>query len=189
MLPTRAFYFLRHGETQFNHERRFQGHVDVPLNDTGLSQAGDAAKVLSACDFTRIVSSPARRVLQTATPVSEQCGVPIHVEDELMEFFVGSLEGKCIATTLEAHGLKAGDSFLSILPNDADHWHEFAPRVCAAVRRWTDRYADETLLIASHGLVFHALANALVEEQQFSLNAVPYHFTPDGEGWRINAIE
>ena len=38
-IPKRSFYFLRHGQTDWNAEGRFQGHADVPLNEVGLAQA------------------------------------------------------------------------------------------------------------------------------------------------------
>ncbi len=188
LLPSKAFYFLRHGETQYNLERRFQGTIDVPLNANGVVQAQQAARILAAESFTRIVSSPANRVLKTASFTAEETGAPMHIDTDLMEFNVGSFEGRDIAETKAAHGLDEGDSFMSILPHDAENWHEFVPRICAAVKRWTDRHADETLLIAAHGLVFRALTVSLIGERLASLNAEPYHFQPQREGWIVRRL-
>ena len=158
-----------------NLERRFQGSIDVPLNDAGMAQAKEAARVLSAYKISRIISSPASRVLQTASFIAS-IETTVHVEKDLMELHVGSFEGRCIETIRKEHGLGEHESFLSILPEDADKWHEFVPRVCAAVQRWTDRHASDTLLIAAHGLVFSALAITLTGKRQLSGKAVPYHF-------------
>ena len=187
-LPTRAFYFLRHGETQYNAEKRFQGHIDVPLNENGTVQARQAARVLYRQRFSRIITSPARRVLDTVNPVAEACGAEVHVEPDLMEFFVGSLEGKCVASTLAEYGLGLHDSWMQILPDDADRWEEFVPRICAAVAHWTERFANETLLIASHGLVFRALAETLAGVPAMSRNAEPYLFRPSGPDWEIVSL-
>lgn len=187
-LPQRPFFFLRHGETQYNLERRFQGSVDVPLNQTGVNQARRAAELLSGKNFTRIVSSPANRVLKTVSFTAEATGVPIHVDSDLMEFNVGSLEGRDIVETKRAHGLNEHDSFMTILPVDADKWPEFVPRICASVRRWTDKHSDETVLVAAHGLVFRALTIALAGEHLVSQNAEPYFFEPTGSTWRIEKI-
>ena len=138
ILPTQSFYFLRHGETQFNLERKFQGSIDVPLNQTGVNQARAAAEILSRHPFVRIVSSPANRVLKTASFTAETTGIPMHVDTDLLEFNVGSLEGQDIVATKAAHGLGEDDSFMSILPDDADKWHEFVPRVCE-IRQTMDR--------------------------------------------------
>jgi broad specificity phosphatase PhoE len=187
-LPKRAFFFLRHGETVYNREGRFQGRINVPLNSAGVAQAESAASVLAGRHFSRIVSSPAQRVLQTVQPLTQTDAVPLHIEDHLMEFFVGSFEGKLIAEIREEHSLGGSDSWLSILPADAERWHEFESRVCSAVARWTDRHANETLLIASHGLVFHALALALTGKKVYSRNAEPHLFEPVGDGWTIAPI-
>jgi len=188
LLPTRAFYFLRHGQTQLNLERRFQGSIDVPLNENGIAQAREAARILSSHDFSRIISSPASRVTQTASYVAAVSGKQIHIENDLMELNVGSFEGQSISSIMKEHDLGMNDSIISVLPDDADLWHEFVPRVCAAVNRWTDRHAGETLLIAAHGLVFSALCLALNGERQVSRNAVPFHFSPNASGWEIKAI-
>ncbi len=186
--PASSFYFLRHGETDFNLERKFQGSIDVPLNANGVEQARRAAEVLKHHAFTRIVSSPASRVLKTASFIAEATGAPMHIDSDLMELNVGSFEGQCILTTKARHGLGEHDSFLPILPPDADKWEEFVPRIAAAVRRWTDRHADETLLIAAHGLVFRALTLTLVGEEQTSQNAEPFHFQCTGKAWTVHPL-
>jgi broad specificity phosphatase PhoE len=188
LAPVHGFYFVRHGETAFNRQGRFQGRIDVPLNETGIEQARAAARTLTGHRFSRIVSSPAQRVLQTASFIAEASNVPVHVDDDLMEFYVGSFEGQCIAEIRKAYGLAERDSLLSILPTDADKWQDFAPRVCAAVKRWTDQYIEEPVLIAAHGLVFRALCEALTGKHASSPNAHPCHFKPISNGWDIAKI-
>jgi broad specificity phosphatase PhoE len=75
-IPARSFYFLRHGQTAWNVEGRFQGHTDIPLNELGLTQAHDAAKILALCPIDMIVASPLIRARRTAEIVSEQLGNP-----------------------------------------------------------------------------------------------------------------
>jgi probable phosphoglycerate mutase len=188
MAPTRGFYFVRHGETAFNRQGRFQGRIDVPLNEAGIKQARAAARTLSGHRFSRIVSSPAQRVLQTASFIAEASNVPVHVDDNLMEFYVGSFEGQYIAEIRTAYGLDERDSLLSILPADAEKWQDFVPRVCAAVKRWTDQYAEEPVLFAAHGLVFRALCEALTGRHASSLNADPCHFRLISNGWDVANI-
>ena len=59
MIPKRPFYFLRHGQTDWNLEGRYQGHSDIPLNATGIAQAQAAAESLGDVPIGRIVSSSA----------------------------------------------------------------------------------------------------------------------------------
>ena len=77
---------------------------------------------------------------------------------------------------------------MQILPDDADRWEEFVPRICAAVAHWTERFANETLLIASHGLVFRALAETLAGVPAMSRNAEPYLFRPNGPDWEMVSL-
>jgi len=188
-VPEREFIFIRHGETAYNHEGRFQGHIDVPLNSTGLGQAELAADLLADQQISRVVSSPARRVLETVRPFRQAREVPLHIEDDLMEFFVGGFEGRSIASVRRDHGLREGESWLTIMPDDAECWSEFISRVSSAVARWTAKYSGETLLIASHGLVFGALAEALTGTRLSSQNARPHRFRPVGDGWDVSAVE
>jgi broad specificity phosphatase PhoE len=186
--PERAFYFLRHGETPYNSAGVFQGRIDVPLNGNGLRQAEDAARRLSGCGISRIVASPAQRVLQTAAAVAELGTATIDVESDLMEFYVGSFEGKSIAQIRLEHGLGDRDSIFSVLPDDADQWKEFVPRIVGAVKRWTEKYAEDTILIAAHGLVFRSLAMVLTGGELTSRNAEPYLFTPNGGSYIVGKV-
>ena len=188
-LPERSFVFLRHGETAFNKEGRLQGHSNVPLNETGMSQARAAAALLADHAFSRIVASPAIRVQQTLAPLRDQVDVPVHVDEELMEFFVGSFEGRTIASIREEFAVDGWEGWLSIMPDDADKWDEFQLRVCSAVARWTDRHPDETLLFVSHGLVFRALCMGLTGEHRISQNAEPHVFRVVAGGWEVEALQ
>jgi broad specificity phosphatase PhoE len=58
----------------------------------------------------------------------------------------------------------------------------------SAVARWTERHAGETILIASHGLVFRALAESLVGKKLYSRNAEPYYFRPVDDEWVVSAV-
>jgi broad specificity phosphatase PhoE len=188
-LPDRTFYFLRHGETHFNREGRFQGRLDVPLNELGISQARNAARILATESLSRIVCSPANRVIQTASIVAESSGIPLDVEPDLMEFFVGSFEGKRVDTLRRDHGIGPHDSILTILPDDADDWEQFVVTVTAAVTRRLDQHAGESVLIAAHGLVFRALTQALTGTQHVSQNAAPFLCKKDRNSWQILPVE
>src|SRR3954467_15333441 len=92
-IPKTSFYFLRHGQTKWNAEGRFQGHTDIPLNDIGLSQAHAAAAILARCPVDLIVASPLIRARTTAEIVAAQLGKPLFMDDELKERHFGAFEG------------------------------------------------------------------------------------------------
>ncbi len=86
---TRPFYFLRHGETLYNRERRIQGQSDVPLSPLGLEQAEQASLELSGAAIDRIVSSALYRATQTADVVAARLGLAVEREAGLMETHFG----------------------------------------------------------------------------------------------------
>ncbi len=84
---------VRHGETQWNKLGKFQGQVDVALNQRGLAQARDAAKAALTWRPTALYSSPLRRTMQVAEEVSRKVGLPVTEDPRLMELNLGELEG------------------------------------------------------------------------------------------------
>ncbi|MFW5709537.1 MAG: histidine phosphatase family protein [Chloroflexota bacterium] len=89
-------YLIRHGETDWNVERRFQGQRDTDLNTTGITQAHQTAAYLAALKevhFAALYVSPLRRAMQTATPISEALNLPIQAADALKEINCGAWEG------------------------------------------------------------------------------------------------
>jgi broad specificity phosphatase PhoE len=187
-MADRTFLFLRHGETDFNLNRRFQGTIDVPLNANGVAQAQAAAEKLASQGLSRIVASPANRVLKTASFVAERTGVAMYVDTDLMELDVGSFEGQDIMAIKKAHGLGEHDPFLDILPEDAERWDTFSDRVCKSVRRWVARHPDELMLVVAHGLVFRALTIHLAGQQLATGNAVPHIFERSGDDWIVRVL-
>ena len=64
-MPT-TLVLVRHGETDWNRERRFQGHADTPLNDAGRGQARALAALLRSERLSAVYTSPLRRAKETA---------------------------------------------------------------------------------------------------------------------------
>ncbi len=94
MLVERTFYYLRHGETDWNREHRAQGHNDIPLNETGLAQARAAVAGLTRCNIATVCTSPLQRARVTAEIVNETLGRPLVVIDALKECGYGVVEGQ-----------------------------------------------------------------------------------------------
>ena len=91
----RRFLLVRHGETEWNRQTRFQGQIDVPLNDNGRVQAGQAAEFLKDVAIDQAVSSPLLRPKQTAEIILQHHPqVPLELNADLMEISHGLWEGK-----------------------------------------------------------------------------------------------
>ena len=93
MIPARAFWFLRHGETDWNADGRSQGRTDVPLNPTGVAQAASAAQLLRGRGIASIVSSPLSRARDTAEAAGKVLGLPVTLIDDLQEVSFGGARG------------------------------------------------------------------------------------------------
>ena len=84
---------VRHGETDWNAQRRYQGQSDVPLNDAGQRQAAALAQRLEGVDISAIYSSDLRRARQTATAIASLHPLPVRDEPRLKEISFGRWEG------------------------------------------------------------------------------------------------
>lgn len=88
------FFLVRHGETEWNRERRIQGVSDIPLNDTGRAQAAALGDILVGHNFDLIVSSPLSRADETARIIAERLGMPAPITvADLIERNYGEAEG------------------------------------------------------------------------------------------------
>jgi probable phosphoglycerate mutase len=87
----------RHGQTTWNSENRFQGHADVPLNEIGIEQAREAARLLASLTPNAIISSDLSRAQDTALELARLVGVEVRLDPRLRETDVGSWSGNTIA--------------------------------------------------------------------------------------------
>jgi len=101
----RRIFLVRHGETDWNREGRFQGRRDIPLNDLGRGQARSAAGALLRASVDRVVSSPLSRAAGTAEAAASLLGLGIETHPGLIEIDHGLWEGH---TAGEVEGLWPG---------------------------------------------------------------------------------
>jgi len=128
---------VRHGETDWNAERRWQGHADVPLNARGREQARVLAERLATDGrVDAVYSSDLSRARDTAEIVARRFGITVVADPDLREIDVGSREGR----TGETDG-----------PWDGEPQEAHAARVLGAVRRIAERHPGERVLVVTHG--------------------------------------
>ncbi|GII81067.1 phosphoglycerate mutase [Sphaerisporangium rufum] len=144
----RRVVFWRHGQTLWNVEQRFQGHTDIPLDETGMAQAARAASLLAALRPSLIVSSHLRRAHDTAAALGAIAGLDVVVDKDLRERGGGEWEGLTRAEI--AAGWPA--EYAAWEAPGGEQVTDVADRVAAATRRWVSRVEHRGLLvIASHG--------------------------------------
>ena len=95
--------FIRHGETDWNRARRFQGCIDIALNATGLEQARHTADRLQDHRLAAVYSSHLGRARETARPIAEALGLAVAIEPELRERSYGAFEGQTHDELLRNH--------------------------------------------------------------------------------------
>lgn len=146
---------MRHGETVWNHERRFTTRTDVPLSEAGMAQAHEAAGRLAGTRIDRIYCSPLHRALFTAEAVAEQRSPApeIVVDERLTEIDAGPFEGKTEEELAEG---PLAEAFARWHSDDAPEFPEGAEPFDHALSRaasFLDEHAGEdgTTLVVTHG--------------------------------------
>lgn len=177
MLTQRTFWFLRHGETDWNAKNLSQGNVDIPLNAVGIAQAANAAQVLRHRGIATIVASPLSRARDTANAVGEQLGLPVAIDEGLREVAFGVQEGQPMAEWFA--DWVAGHH----TPEGAESFAGLRARATAAVNRALALTAP--VLIVAHGALFRALrAEMGLEPNVRTPNATPFFCEP-GMPWTL----
>lgn len=90
-------YFIRHGETDWNKQRKLQGRSDIPLNDYGRNLAKITAAALQSVPFDLVYSSPLLRARETADILTLGRNLPVHEDERLVEMCFGEGEGESLA--------------------------------------------------------------------------------------------
>jgi broad specificity phosphatase PhoE len=167
-----AFWFLRHGETDWNTRNLSQGNVDIPLNGTGLAQARSASLLLRGKGIRSVISSPLSRARVTADIAAAELGLPVQIDDGLREVSFGVQEGKPMADWGFQHWVDGLST-----PDGAESFPALTARAVAAVNRCVARPA--VVLVVAHGALFRALRGAMGHEPNVrTRNAVPVWCEP-----------
>ena len=157
---------VRHGETPWNREGRWQGQADPPLTPQGQAQAQALASALAARSsrpWSRIVTSDLCRASQTANALAEALSLPLELDRRLRERDVPGWSGRLreeIERTdpLNLRAFLSGDP--SVRPGGGETDEELVARGGAAIKDLVQRFAGESLILVSHlGWI-----NALVPE-------------------------
>ena len=151
---------IRHGETDWNLQQRFQGQIDVPLNATGQAQAQRLAAWLAAEPPDVLFSSDLQRAWQTAAPLASAWGLAPQAVPGLREQSFGVLEGLTVTDIQRDHPVLWRDWLLQrgdfALPR-GESMVQFHARVLAAVGALVQAHAGQRLVLVTHGGVLDML--------------------------------
>jgi len=184
MLAQQAFYFLRHGETDWNAEGRLQGQSDIPLNETGRAQANAVRATIAELEISTICVSPLSRAFETAEVVRPDNGYSLNVIDELQEVTIGVRDGDLVGPWYQQW--KTGEIALE----GAETRLEFRQRAVAGINQALE--FPGPVLIVSHGGVFGALKETLTIYPEVAIsNCMLLQFDPiltDRTQWQISVL-
>jgi broad specificity phosphatase PhoE len=178
-LPATPFWFLRHGETDYNARGLSQGALDIALNETGRAQARAAGLALAGRGIEGILCSPMLRARQTAEIVNEQLGLETAFVPDLREVKFGGMEGQPLQPWFAAW--LAGRA----TPEGAESFAQVLARVAAIMPVILTRGLK---LVVAHGGVFRALAVLMdLPTEGLTHNAEPLFCEPGAAGWRVTS--
>lgn len=185
MIPSKPFYFMRHGQTDYNLENRCMGSLDVPLNATGETQALEALTKFVGTKITGIIASPMQRAQRTAEIVAEHLNLTLCLSDGLKEANWGEYEGLPKSDPSLFLRWRQGMSF-----NAGESFQDVKERTHLVLTRFL--VEEDTPLFVSHGGVFWAILDLLGLPFDDAHNCDVVYFTPIIEGsntWVCARIE
>jgi len=157
-LPDRPqVYLARHGQTAYNLEGRFQGHLPIPLDETGRAQALELAERAAEHDFRVLWCSPLLRARETADVVAHRIGLQPREDPRLMETDAGDWTDRSFSD-VRAEDPERFDAFASAEPTfgfpGGESFSEQDERVDAALREIESGVLPA--LVVCHGMVIRA---------------------------------
>lgn len=178
---------VRHGQTDWNLEGRYQGQKDIPLNAEGVRQAQALAKLLASESFNAIYTSDLQRAMQTARALHEERSIALIPDLRLREICFGEWEGQRFqemrAKFTERFALSHSDPTIILAPG-GESVSQVAARTAAFADEVSRIYPEGRLLVVTHGM---ALATLVCQSNLLPLteahNMVPENAKPLEINW------
>lgn len=191
----KSFYFLRHGQTDWNKDHRLQGATDIPLNDQGRSQAEAARQKFAVMSLDVIIASPLSRAKETAEIIATGRGIKVVTDSRLTEKYHGLIEGM----TKQEVASKPPETLFHMpltsdwtgrhMPLQAELIDDVGVRAAAAITEHLSSYAGQNILLVGHSAWFCALVYKLTGEVMSCDNAHPYFFSHNDDVWNVIKVD
>lgn len=162
-MTTTTLYLVRHGQTEWNRERKLQGHLDSPLTDEGIMQAFKLNERLGTVRFDAVYSSPSPRAVTTARIVSGRHEGGIRLIDDLKEIHMGPWEGHKISVMSEKYPeemacfTEAPHLYKPVGPGES-YW-DLLTRAVRATENILSACPGGTALVVTHRMTLKTLLN------------------------------
>ena len=180
--------FVRHGQTLWNLEMKYQGHTDIALSELGIEQAKRVSKRLMSEEFSAVYSSDLVRAFETANIIAAPKKIKVNTDCDLREICFGDWEGLTYAEINEKWP-NALNQFLSdttkiTIPN-GESFETLKQRSDVAINKILEKHKKETVVVVAHGATIRAMiCSALnlpldyvwrIRQDNTAVNMVEYH--------------
>lgn len=170
----KTLFFFRHGLTDWNVQRRFQGHTDIALNEEGRTQARSLFNFFKNKKIDMVFSSPLSRAIETAQLATKSS--EIHQMPHLIEVNLGEAEGVQETLLVDRFGEESLSRWKSFHPHDRDFGYpgsetkmQACERFHQAVEQIITDHSFQTAAICSHGFIMRRYFHLLIERQMGEL--------------------
>jgi len=151
-----SIYLVRHGQTAWNKEEVFRGRTDIPLNETGLREAGLAGEYFRGLELHAIYSSPLTRAFQTAQQIARFHPLEVRPLDGLIDMSFGSWEGRSLREVEErdeAHFRQWREQPHLVKIPGGETLHEVRARAEVALGEAIGEHPEKTIVLVSHRVI------------------------------------
>lgn len=169
----RWIYLFRHGETDFNKEQRFQGHLDIPLNIEGRRQANTLVRPLRRLSVECLLSSDLSRAHETADIIASVLKIPIFKRKALREAHLGDAQGLTSEEIEARFGRQLVEKWKSPYLSDADVCYpggetgqEVLERVLTSLKNFLKQSQASHIGVATHGGVIRRVVRFLLQDER-----------------------
>lgn len=159
-----TLWMVRHGQTDWNVQKRYQGHSDIPLNETGQQQAEKIANRLKSERLHAIFSSDLQRAMQTAQAIANPHNLTIESEPDLREANFGVLEGLRYKDVIEQYKTMAEAWFADpeCPPDGGEKLSQVLQRVQKVRKHIEENYSRKRILLVGHDGALRLLISDLI---------------------------
>lgn len=186
-------YFVRHGVTEWNKERRLQGQQNVPLSELGRQQAERIAAYLAEETFAAIYSSDLQRAQETAQRIAAKHQLPVTCYPEFRERYCGEWEG-CTVEEVSAKHPDWGVVRLTGGAYGVEPTEKVRERFVGKCEELVRKHRGERILIVAHGMCITAALGVLTQGQidfgktRLSNTAITHLTHHEQQGWKLNSF-
>jgi broad specificity phosphatase PhoE len=147
-------FLIRHGQTNWNLEGRFQGREDIPLNDFGMEQARECGNAIKSSKFMAVITSPLIRAKKTAEIIAQYTEVDkVIVEEGITERDFSKVSGM---TPTEREAFYATGE-----EDDKEPWEDLCKRMIANLKKYAQQYNNGNIVMVSHGASINSVLSVL----------------------------